>query len=153
MLQVVSWMIRNVGPMNSSARRDTASKRPTVVTVKSTAGERFIHLFNWKLSPVVFYHRLELRNTTWLSFQPNTSWKLSPVVFYRWLRLRNTTWLSFQPNTSWKLSSVVLYHWLRLRNTTWLSFQPDIIIKLLWKWQNTALYLQKKNGLGRLIWV
>ena len=24
-------------------------------------------------------------------------WKLSPVVFYRWLTIRNTTGLSFQP--------------------------------------------------------
>ena len=27
-------------------------------------------------------------------------WKLSPVVLYRWLTLRNTTWLSFQPNST-----------------------------------------------------
>ena len=26
-------------------------------------------------------------------------WKLIPVVFYHWLTLRNTTWLSFQPNS------------------------------------------------------
>ena len=29
-------------------------------------------------------------------------WKLSHVVFYRWLSLQNTTWLSFQPNSSLK---------------------------------------------------
>ena len=36
-------------------------------------GVRFSQLLNWKLSPVVFYYWLALRNTTWLSFQPNTS--------------------------------------------------------------------------------
>ena len=62
--------------------------------------ERSSHLLAWKLSPVVFYRLLALRNTTWLSFQANVTeaWKLSPVVFCHKLALRNTTWLSFQPN-------------------------------------------------------
>ena len=31
----------------------------------------WLFLLGWKLSPVVFYHWLVLRNTTWLSFQAN----------------------------------------------------------------------------------
>ena len=32
------------------------------------------NLLGWKLSPVAFYHQLRLWNTTWLSFQPNTTY-------------------------------------------------------------------------------
>ena len=35
-------------------------------------------------------------------------WKLSPVVFYRLLTLQNTTWLSFQPNSSSWFKSAML---------------------------------------------
>ena len=35
--------------------------------------QSLLELLGWKLSPVVFYHQLTLRNTTRLSFQLNTS--------------------------------------------------------------------------------
>ena len=38
-----------------------------------------------------------LRNFAIACWPVLLGWKLSPVVFYHWLKLRNTTWLSFQP--------------------------------------------------------
>ena len=40
-------------------------------------------------------------NTKWNGIKKNwviSGWKQSPVVFYYWISLRNTNWLSFQPN-------------------------------------------------------
>ena len=71
-------------------------------------------------------------------------WKLSPVVFYRWITARNTTWLSFQPNTS-SLHYVV--QWEKYLPFSAVATRPfAVLLRLFHKWNKTAaLSISKKK--------
>ena len=76
-------------------------------------------------------------------------WKLSPVVLYRWLTLRNTTWLSFQPNsTHWYRPELFVllidvffqFHLRSSMKTLVRNWDPTklvkFVLKVLTPWEN-----------------
>ena len=64
------------------------------------------------------------------------AWKLSPVVFYRWITLRNTTGLSFQPNTSTDFSSV---HFNSFQSDLLLPSVGLLFVSLTSTWSSTVV--------------
>ena len=59
-------------------------------------------------------------------------WKLSPVAFSRWLTVRNTTWLSFQPNSYFRsLSRFGLCDWRACVRSTHLVLRK-VNFKYFW---------------------
>ena len=69
-------------------------------TIRYAQGEQIL---GWKLSPVVLYHWLTLRNTTWLSFQPNCTTGTDQSYSFYWLMFFSISPKVIDENTGEKL--------------------------------------------------
>ena len=92
-------------------------------------------LFGWKLSPVVFYHWFRLRNTTWLSLQPNRLLKKNLAKSFLILCADG-----LQDGAPFDQLSVTWNNPLQIITRHWIFFQlhwqvPLVIYPIMgWKW-------------------